>query len=87
MMHNSSHPNRHLGVRASGQMTSRLPKLVAFDLEYAHAIGPYLLYEECSLCRDSYSYTLWDLWIDTHVDRMVTPHRYPYIHTYTNMSL
>jgi hypothetical protein len=46
-------------------MTSRLPKLVAFDLEYAQ----HLLAQTGLRQLTIISFTLWDLWIDTHVTR------------------
>lgn len=41
-------------------MASRLPKLIAFDLEC-------VLYSSARLQAYIRSYTLWPLWIDTHV--------------------
>lgn len=45
---------------AEALMASRLPKLIAFDLEC-------VLYSSARLQAYIRSYTLWPLWIDTHV--------------------
>jgi len=43
----------------------RLPKAVVFDLEYAFISGDLYYYTAHTL--HLHSYTLWDLWIDTHI--------------------
>jgi hypothetical protein len=58
-LNNGTWPN----VDPPQQMSAHLPKLIAFDLEYA-------LHYKINIADYSIffrSYTLWDLWIDTHV--------------------
>ena len=47
-------------------MASRLPKLIAFDLEC-------VLYSSALLLAHIRSYTLWPLWIDTHIGCKLWP--------------
>ena len=44
---------------------ARVPKLIAFDLEYV-AKSRYMR-KDWLIIPTGTSYTLWDLWIDTHV--------------------
>lgn len=53
-------------------MASRMPRLIAFDLESVRPTylnnGPEFTNTHCL----ALSYTLWDLWVDTHVSGKFT---------------